>query len=226
MAPSGSIIRRRRSCYTTTVVRPIGIHTWSDRIADDEIQLVDGMPATTPARTAFDLACRNPVGKAVAAIDALARATRLKVADAELLAERYKGHRNIRRAQARTDARRRRRGVTARDLAAAAGHRGRLSAAADPDTGLRRVWRACRRSRYGLGGRQNRRSSTRATTIGPIAGNSAGTSHAIEALPETRLDHHPGHGRRHAGRHSGATGNGLGPPSVNSGRDFVRDFSH
>jgi hypothetical protein len=78
---------------------PIGICTWSDTIADNETQLVGDVRATTPARTAFDLACRNPVGKAVAAIDALARATRLKVADAQLVAERYKGHRNIRRAR-------------------------------------------------------------------------------------------------------------------------------
>ena len=61
--------------------------------------MMGGMQATTPARTAFDLACRNPIGKAVAAIDALARAARLNVADAELIAERYKGHRNIRRAR-------------------------------------------------------------------------------------------------------------------------------
>jgi hypothetical protein len=78
---------------------PFGICTWSDGIADDEIQLVGDVPATTPARTAFDLACRNPVGKAVAAIDALARATQLKVADAESVAERHTGHRNIRRAR-------------------------------------------------------------------------------------------------------------------------------
>jgi hypothetical protein len=78
---------------------PPGIRTWSDTVADDEIQLIGGLPATTPARTAFDLACRNPVGKAVAAIDALARATRLSIADVELLGERYKGHRNIRRAR-------------------------------------------------------------------------------------------------------------------------------
>jgi hypothetical protein len=78
---------------------PTGIRTWSDRVSPDEIQLIGGIPATTPARTAFDLACRNPTGKAVAAIDALARATRLKVEDAQRLAERYKGHRNIRRAR-------------------------------------------------------------------------------------------------------------------------------
>jgi hypothetical protein len=57
------------------------------------------MPTTTPARTALDIACRLPVGKAVAAIDSLARATHLKMADVELLAERYRGRRGIRRAR-------------------------------------------------------------------------------------------------------------------------------
>jgi hypothetical protein len=78
---------------------PAGIRTWSDHVADDEITLIGGMPATTPARTAFDLACRNPIGNAVAAIDALARATRLNITDAEAIANRYKGHRNIRRSR-------------------------------------------------------------------------------------------------------------------------------
>jgi len=78
---------------------PAGIYTWSDTIAEDETQLIGDVLATTPARTAFDLACRNPVGKAVAAIDALARATRLEVTDAELVFNRHQGHRNIRRAR-------------------------------------------------------------------------------------------------------------------------------
>ncbi|EUA51872.1 hypothetical protein I552_2819 [Mycobacterium xenopi 3993] len=78
---------------------PSGIRTWSDRVDDDEIQLIAGMSVTTPARTALDLACRNPVGKAVAAIDSLARATHLKMADVELLTDRYKGRRGIRRAR-------------------------------------------------------------------------------------------------------------------------------
>ncbi|EUA02255.1 hypothetical protein I546_6158 [Mycobacterium kansasii 732] len=78
---------------------PRGILTWSSHVADDEIQLVGGVPATTPARTALDLACRHPVGKAVAAIDALARATKLRVGEAELLAERYNGRRGIRGAR-------------------------------------------------------------------------------------------------------------------------------
>ena len=82
---------------------PAGIHTWLDRVADDEIQAITGIPLTTPARTAFDLACRYPIVKAVAAIDALAHATRLSVAQAELIADRYKGHRNIRRARKALD---------------------------------------------------------------------------------------------------------------------------
>jgi very-short-patch-repair endonuclease len=78
---------------------PAGIRTWSDQIAEDELQLVSGVPTTTPARTAFDIACRNSVGNAVASVDALARATRFNVADAQVLANRYKGHRNVRRAR-------------------------------------------------------------------------------------------------------------------------------
>jgi hypothetical protein len=75
---------------------PRGIRTWSNEFAHDEAEVIGGILATTPARTALDLACRYPLGKAVAAIDALARATHLKMADVELLAERYKGRRGIR----------------------------------------------------------------------------------------------------------------------------------
>jgi hypothetical protein len=78
---------------------PPGIRTWADRLEEDEIAMVDGIQVTTPARTALDLARRYPVGKAVAAIDSLARATHLKMADVELLTERYKGRRGIRRAR-------------------------------------------------------------------------------------------------------------------------------
>jgi hypothetical protein len=78
---------------------PKGIRTWSDRFADDENESVDGVRVTTPARTALDIACRYPVGRAVAAIDALARATHLKIADAELLVERYRARRGIRKAR-------------------------------------------------------------------------------------------------------------------------------
>jgi hypothetical protein len=82
---------------------PTGIRTWADRFDEDEVQLIDGMLVTTPARTALDLACRYRVDSAVAKIDALARASKLKMADVELLADRYGGRRGIRRARAALD---------------------------------------------------------------------------------------------------------------------------
>ena len=60
--------------------------------------MIDGIRVTTPARTALNLARRYPLGKAVAAIDALACAA-LKMADVELLADRYRGRRGIRNAR-------------------------------------------------------------------------------------------------------------------------------
>lgn len=74
---------------------PKHIRTWSDRVADDEIQVIGDIPATTPARTALDLSCRYPQVRAVAAIDALGQATDLKITDVELLADRYRGRRGI-----------------------------------------------------------------------------------------------------------------------------------
>lgn len=83
---------------------PAAIRTWSDRVEDDEVAVVYGMRVATPARTALDLACRYPVNEAVAMIDALARATRMnKMADVELLAERYRGRRGIRNARVALD---------------------------------------------------------------------------------------------------------------------------
>jgi hypothetical protein len=82
---------------------PAAIRAWSDRVLADEVTIANEMRVTTPARIAFDLACRYPVDEAVTMIDALARATRLKVADVELLAQRYKGHRGIRNARLALD---------------------------------------------------------------------------------------------------------------------------
>jgi hypothetical protein len=77
---------------------PAGIQAWSDRLEDDETALLSGVRVTTRERTALDIACRYRFDKAVAAIDALARATHLKMADVDLIAERYKGRRGIRKA--------------------------------------------------------------------------------------------------------------------------------
>jgi hypothetical protein len=76
---------------------------FADRIEEDEICVIDGMRVTTPARTALDLASRYPTGIAVAAIDALAQATDLKIADVELLMQRYRGRRGIRSARTAVD---------------------------------------------------------------------------------------------------------------------------
>ena len=77
---------------------PAGLRTHRDRIEQDEIEIVAGLPVTSPARTALDLGCWYPIMTAVAGIDALAKATDIKAADVELLAQRYTGRRGIARA--------------------------------------------------------------------------------------------------------------------------------
>ena len=76
-----------------------GIKTHGDLVGEDEIAMIDGVSVTSPARTALDLGCWYPTTTAVAAIDALARATEIKAADVELLARRYAGRRGITRAR-------------------------------------------------------------------------------------------------------------------------------
>jgi hypothetical protein len=77
-----------------------GVQVREERIDDDEICLVDGVPVTSPARTALDLARRYPLGVAVAAIDALGQAVEFKPADVELLVDRYRGRRGMQKARA------------------------------------------------------------------------------------------------------------------------------
>lgn len=71
----------------------------SGQVAPDEIWHRGGITLTSPARTALDLLCWYPIDSAVVATDALARATRLKLADVRMLIERYRGRREIRRAR-------------------------------------------------------------------------------------------------------------------------------
>lgn len=72
-----------------------GIRAHGDRIGDDEISVIGGIPLTSAARTALDIGCWYSTTAAVAGIDALARATGIKAADVELLAERYSRRRGI-----------------------------------------------------------------------------------------------------------------------------------
>jgi very-short-patch-repair endonuclease len=76
-----------------------GIRVWGDRLEPDEVRLIDGIPVTTPPRTALDLACWYPTMTAVPAVDALARACELKLADVDVLIERYPGRRGLQRAR-------------------------------------------------------------------------------------------------------------------------------
>jgi len=79
--------------------RPNNIRTWSNRLVEDEVTTIQGISTTSPARTALDIASRYRKNHAVAAVDALARATRLKMADVHLLVERHRGRPGIRAAR-------------------------------------------------------------------------------------------------------------------------------
>lgn len=76
---------------------PRGVITRNQRIQPDEVTRVCGLPVTTLARTAFDLARQPPLGEAVARVDALMRATPFLREDVLLLAKRYRGARGLRR---------------------------------------------------------------------------------------------------------------------------------
>jgi hypothetical protein len=72
-----------------------GIVFHRNQLRDDEICLVDGMPATTPARTAFDIGRRDRLETAIIQVDALANATGLKPVDIDRLAESRRGARGM-----------------------------------------------------------------------------------------------------------------------------------
>jgi len=76
---------------------PAGVVTRGPRLGDDERARVAGLPVTTSARTAFDLARQLPIGEAVARLDALTRAKPFSIEQVLLLAERYPGARGLRR---------------------------------------------------------------------------------------------------------------------------------
>jgi hypothetical protein len=76
--------------------RPSGILIHSDTLVDDEICVVRGIKATTPARTAFDLGRRKGRTSAVIRVDALLQATHLKLPDVQALIDRHPGVRGLR----------------------------------------------------------------------------------------------------------------------------------
>ncbi|HRD13899.1 MAG TPA: DUF559 domain-containing protein [Mycobacterium sp.] len=76
---------------------PAGLVARDETLLDDEVLRLNEIAVTTIERTAFDLARRGPVNRAVERLDALARATRFKGADVLALAGRHPHVRNLRR---------------------------------------------------------------------------------------------------------------------------------
>lgn len=74
---------------------PDGIVVRNERIADDEVTCVSGIPVTTPARTAFDLGRFLPRRKAVERLDALMRACPFSAEDVLMLTKQYRGARGV-----------------------------------------------------------------------------------------------------------------------------------
>lgn len=79
---------------------PKGIRCRHDVLPAGEVAFVGRLPVTSGARTAFDIARTEPVDRAVAALDALLRATGVTVTEVEGLAARHPGVRGLRRAEA------------------------------------------------------------------------------------------------------------------------------
>lgn len=76
-----------------------GLLIRGDALRLDEIQVIGGVPVTTPARTAVDLACWYRTVEAVAGLDALARAAEFKDVDVQRVVDRCGGRRGIVRAR-------------------------------------------------------------------------------------------------------------------------------
>ncbi|MGZ4528165.1 MAG: endonuclease domain-containing protein [Mycobacterium sp.] len=75
---------------------PRGLRTYDVRLLADESQEVAGIPVTTAQRTAFDIGRLKPPGFAVAQLDALMRATGVKVGEVADLADGQRGARGLR----------------------------------------------------------------------------------------------------------------------------------
>ncbi len=80
--------------------RQPGLLIRSDALRPDEVEHVAGMPVTTPARTAVDLACWYAIAEAVAGIDALARAAKVSDGDVDEILRRSEGRRGVVQARA------------------------------------------------------------------------------------------------------------------------------
>ncbi|OBK79667.1 hypothetical protein [Mycobacterium sp. 1164985.4] len=75
---------------------PTGLVVHTERVRPDELVSIDGMPVTTPARTAFDLGRRTGSRvRAVQQLDALSNATGLKHVDVQAVIAAHPGVRGV-----------------------------------------------------------------------------------------------------------------------------------
>ena len=75
---------------------PRGITVHSDTLLDGEVVTLDGMPVTSPARTAFDIGRRTTSRlQAVQRLDALTNATDVKPAEVEAVIAQHSGARGL-----------------------------------------------------------------------------------------------------------------------------------
>jgi hypothetical protein len=66
-----------------------------DMLLPDEVTDINGIPLTTPERTAFDIGRRTSRLAAIQRLDALANATEFKIADVDALIANHKGARGL-----------------------------------------------------------------------------------------------------------------------------------
>jgi hypothetical protein len=82
---------------------PRGVRTYDMKPRPEEFSVFVSVPVTTPPRTAFDIGRIEPIGVAIAQMDALMRATGVKVHEVHGIADRHPGARGLRRLEAALD---------------------------------------------------------------------------------------------------------------------------
>ncbi|WP_418003307.1 endonuclease domain-containing protein [Mycobacterium sp. PDNC021] len=82
---------------------PRGVITRDDLVFADEVRAVDGLPVTTPERTAFDIGRRGPLNDAVARLDALCAATGFNPGEVLTLADEHPHCRGLRQLERALD---------------------------------------------------------------------------------------------------------------------------
>ncbi len=72
-----------------------GVRVFRSRLGPDDVVDVEGIPVTSPLRTAFDLARATTVERGVVAVDAVARATRLDLVALDRYVRRHPRYRGV-----------------------------------------------------------------------------------------------------------------------------------